>query len=596
MSVPQTDIDATLDRIIAATQATPSRTKPNQWEGRCPAHDDKNPSFGVGIGADERLLLSCQRGCSTDSILRALGLTERDLFPGSVTPIIQRPRAKKGVRPAPSRETPTYLYHDEAGNVVFAIVRRKDKTFAVQHPDGKGGWLYGYRADTDRTIYRLPEVLEAIKQQRKVVIVEGEKDVDRLRSLNIVATTNPNGAGNWTDAYSERFKGAGVIVIPDEDEAGHKHAESVATSLYRAGASVQLLHLPGLEYQEKHGADVSDWLDSGHTVDELKRLIDACKPWKPADAPEIINALELARMELPEPKWIVPNILPEGLSILCAKPKLGKSWWALGTAIAVACGGVALGNIPVEKGRVLYLALEDNWRRLQDRMKAILGTETPPTDLDLVIAWKRADEGGASDLAAYLDKHPDTRLVIIDTLARIRHRANGQTGVYADDYAALEPFKTIADRYGIGILLVHHVRKATADDIYDTVSGSTGMTGAVDTTLIITREAARADGVLYVKGRDVEESELAMRFEASRASWEIMGNADDYRQTEERQAILDLLDEADRPMSPKEIAQHLDKNENTLKTTLRRMVLDGKVKRVGRGLYTPVNYVTDETM
>ena len=125
------------------------------------------------------------------------------------------------------------------------------------------------------------------------------------------------------------------------------------------------------------------------------------------------------RTEYPIPKWAIPDILPEGLTLLAGPPKVKKSWFALAAAIAIALGGKVLGRIDVESGRVIYLALEDRERRLQTRAKLILSDHSGPSLLDVATRWKRLDDDGLKALRHYLTEHPDTRLVIIDTLAKV---------------------------------------------------------------------------------------------------------------------------------------------------------------------------------
>ena len=149
------------------------------------------------------------------------------------------------------------------------------------------------------------------------------------------------------------------------------------------------------------------------------------------------TAADLMKEDLPPVMWAVPGILPEGLSLLAGKPKLGKSWLALGLAVAKASGGVALGKIPVDRGEVLYLALEDNRRRLQNRLRKVLNGDPPPGGLHIATEWPRVDEGGADDLDDWLAVHPDAGLVVVDILKVVRPSVSGNRGIYDADYEAL---------------------------------------------------------------------------------------------------------------------------------------------------------------
>src|SRR5437588_8318399 len=150
------------------------------------------------------------------------------------------------------------------------------------------------------------------------------------------------------------------------------------------------------------------------------------KPNHPGtDAPfTVTSAADLVAREFREPKWAIPQIVAEGLTLLAGKPKTGKSWAALDFAVAVAGGYNALGNIECEQGDVLLLALEDNDRRLHQRLKAVLQGQPAPAALHIATQWHRADDGGLDDLQAWLSDHPKARLVLIDTLQMIRSQRN----------------------------------------------------------------------------------------------------------------------------------------------------------------------------
>lgn len=129
---------------------------------------------------------------------------------------------------------------------------------------------------TRRVLYRLPEVLAAIQSGQTVFLVEGEKDVESLRSLGLIATTNPGGANKWRPEYSETLRGAQVVILPDKDKPGREHAEQVARSLHRIAASVKVVELPG------DGKDVADWISAGGQKETLQELVDQAPLWEPS--------------------------------------------------------------------------------------------------------------------------------------------------------------------------------------------------------------------------------------------------------------------------------------------------------------------------
>jgi hypothetical protein len=302
--------------------------------------------------------------------------------------------------------------------------------------------------------------------------------------------------------------------------------------------------------------------------------------------PETFTAAELMAMELTPLSWVVRGILPEGVTFLAGKVKMGKSWMSLALCVAVATGGVALGTERVERGEVLYLALEDNPQRLQERIKKLLPGGVAPMGLHIAVEWPRADEGGVEHLGAFLSKHPDTRLVVVDTFARFKTRVTGRRSQYDEDRDAVDPLAPIAAEHNVAIVLVHHLREAESDDPLDMIHGSAGLTGGVDGALVLKRQRGRADAFLHVDGRDIEQpTELALKFDQNTATWAIVGDAEAYRLSEGRRAILRVLENADEPLSPKEIAEITDAKYGATREMLSQMVKDGQVKNLGRGAY-----------
>ena len=285
------------------------------------------------------------------------------------------------------------------------------------------------------------------------------------------------------------------------------------------------------------------------------------------------------------PVWAVPGIIAEGVSLLCGPPKVGKSWASLGLALSVAAGTDAFGSIPVDAGDVLYLALEDTPRRLQSRMRKILAGRSAPSRLTLTIDCPPMDQGGAESIDNWLTNHPNARMVIIDVFAKVRGGASPGVAAYDADYAAVGAIKRIADRHAVPIVLVHHVRKMASDDFLAEVSGTNGIAGAADATLVLKRGRGSADGILYVTGRDVDEAEYALNFAAETGSWHLLdGDAADHQLTATRAAIIAYLRQHP-PTGPRAIATATKLNESTVKSTCQRMRDDGVLAVDGGGRY-----------
>ena len=235
----------------------------DNWQAKCPAHPDKNPSLNISLGRDGKILLKCFAGCEFPDIVRALGLKESDFFQAQ----------HNGTRPE-RRIVATYPYEDEQGKLLFEIVRFDPKDFRVRRPGENGEWIWDLKK-TRRVLYKLPEVTQAVQNEETIFVTEGEKDVDSLRKLGPTATTNPGGAGKWRPEFSETLRGANIVVLPDKDEPGLKHAAQVTKSLHGIAASVKLVELPG------NGKDASDWIAVGGTKEELLKLVGQAPVWKP---------------------------------------------------------------------------------------------------------------------------------------------------------------------------------------------------------------------------------------------------------------------------------------------------------------------------
>jgi hypothetical protein len=502
------------------------------------------------------------------------------------------------------RET-RYPLCDRSGKVVAVHVREDKpgggKDVKWQRPDGKWG-LNGTKLP-DLPLYGI-HVLDP--EAMLVVVCEGEKARDALADalkgtpgVAVVATVT--GAGSTpSKEVLETLRGHEVVLWPDADDPGRAHMQRVAERLQGIAALVRVYGWP--EAPEKGDAFDHPAVQGGgeKALDQLLNDLCGAPAWKPPEPSgsgkpggqgkavplEPKSAAELLHKEFPAIRWAVPDVLPEGVLLLAGKPKMGKSWLGLGMCIAVAAGGCALGKIPVEKGEALYLALEDNERRLQRRLKKVLAGGVCPAGLAYATEWPRINEGGLEALDAWLTKHPNARIVVIDTLKKFRPQAAGNRSLYDVDYEALEPLLPLAAKHEVAILVVHHLRKMDAGDPLDMVSGSTGLTGGVDGTLILKRERGKQDATLVVDGRDLEESsELALKWDANIASWSLMGDAEEARLSGARGEIIALLREQDRPMTPKEIALMLGKGQNAVYQLVYQMSSDGQLSTPDRGLY-----------
>jgi hypothetical protein len=313
--------------------------------------------------------------------------------------------------------------------------------------------------------------------------------------------------------------------------------------------------------------------------------------------PTWFSAADLMAQQFSPVKWAVRCVLPEGTSLLAGKPKMGKSWMAMGLAVSVASGTPALGSAEVERGDVLYLALEDNKRRLKERLGIMLADNPIPKGLYFETQCPRVDKGGLDYIEAWLKAHPDARLIIVDTLAKVRPPARTTQGIYEADYQAVEGLKRLSDEYRVTLLVITHLRKSKSEDgdVTDEISGSTGLTGGVDGTLVLKRERGQADAVLHITGRDVEEAALAMQFNHDTCTWTLAGPAEDFIRSKERTDILRALREMGGQGRPSEVAAALGNDANTVQQRMWKMGNAGELRVASRGVYVlPTNTHNDD--
>lgn len=302
-------------------------------------------------------------------------------------------------------------------------------------------------------------------------------------------------------------------------------------------------------------------------------------------ASQIVWARDLEAMVFQPVEWLIDGILPNGLAIIAGKSKIGKSWLVLHIALCVAAGTPIFGRITTKQGGVLYLALEDNRRRLQDRIRKLLGGEETPEPLGLFTEWVTVDDGCFERIDAFCSVNPDCKLVIIDTFGKVRGHPDGRSSVYQQDYRDMAEFKALADKRNIAILLVHHTRKQDASDVLDLVSGSTGLVGAADTIMVLTRPRSSAEGKFIVTGRDIKDDvEQAARFDRETGRWELLGPAVEVEQQSTEDKVRAFLHEQKAPRQATEIADALNLTKAAVRSALNRS--NGtSIEKLARGLW-----------
>ena len=237
---------------------------------------------------------------------------------------------------------------------------------------------------------------------------------------------------------------------------------------------------------------------------------------------ETINAEDLQNRTYEPTPFLVDELIPEGLHILAGAPKIGKSWLALWLCLCVA-QGQTLWNFTTTQGEVLYLSLEDSFQRIQTRLFDL--TEDAPPTLHFAIMADTLKHGLEQQIEQFLTEHPATRLVVIDTLQRVRS-AGSDSNLYANDYQDIGLLKKLAYKRHIAILLIHHLRKLHDDDPMNMISGSTGLSGAADSAFVLQKNARSANAAsLHCTGRDIPDRTLKLELGEDDHVWKLLADS-----------------------------------------------------------------------
>lgn len=507
-----------------------------RWKARCPAHPDKTPSLSISLNDDGDILVHCFAGCTAEQITSAVGLSMTDLY--------ANPPRQTNSTPGRAVKEAEYLY--AGGQLKKVKYRNADgsKFCSWLHRDGNS-WAKGRKGIAPGLFQSQPDLSEV------VFLVEGEKDVDNLKRAGLPAVTLPNGSqSKWEPEYDAIFSGKRVLILPDNDEPGMKYAQMCAGKLHGNAEAIWILDLKQAWPEIPPKADISDMIarfgvDTAiQKVMELDRVIPK---WEPAQPPAAVklgimgtSASDLQQANLPPTVFLITGILPEGTSIISAASKIGKSWMVLDMGLSIAAGKPFMGHEAVQCG-VLYLALEDSLSRLQDRMNKILNGQNAPPGLFFATEAPTLDNGLLDALDAHLQQYPETKLIIIDTLQKIRGRALPRESSYEQDYREMGTVKAYMDKKGVSVLFVHHNRKMKdEDDPFNMISGTNGIMGAADTIwAIIKGKRSDNEATLHITGRDVMQSDTVITFDKSTWKWKPVGAADLIAAQREKQAYDD---------------------------------------------------------
>lgn len=474
-------------------------------------------------------------------------------------------------------------YTDADGRIVGKVARYEIPGDKIIRPWVPAGRRWERRAmPVPRPLYGLQRLLA--KPDAVVVVTEGEKACDaaqRMLGDAFVAVTWPGGADANGKADWRPLHGRDCIVWPDNDEPGRKAADKIARALQGLARSVRTVRVSDLP-AKADAADVS-W-----SADELlRRLQQPAK--KAAESSEFEprgrSVVDLMAQAFAPISWMLADLIPEGTILVAGKPKSGKSWFVLNLIVAAMLGIEYLRRSVEKSSRALYLALEDNDRRMQSRVRTLMieyATRLPElAGFEYRCDWPRGLDG-AMALDEYLTRHPDCRIVAVDVLAKIRPISD-RRGAYEQDYEAVAHWKAIADKHRITLLVVHHTRKAEADDVFDEVSGTLAINGAVDQIVVLKRTPANPkQATLHMRGRDLpEDHELGIELRGG--WWHYLGAAAAISANDARREVLDVLRDSDGAMTTTQLLKATGKKSRpSMSRLLSEMAKAGLVERHGR--------------
>lgn len=338
-----------------------------------------------------------------------------------------------------------------------------------------------------------------------------------------VSLCGVGGANKLVKEAKAKKPNAPLVLCLDNDEPGQKATETLEKELQTAKIPYIVFNVAGSK------KDPNELLMSNS--EELKAAVAAAKRevrkvYKRGVASIAASDLQTAKIDPPE--WLIPDVLPQGLAILCASSKVGKSWMAMQMCLAISRGKEFLDYASNQAG-CLYLALEDGIFRLKDRLNKVLDGGKAPSNFYLSIKANGLDGGLIKQLDEEFEEHPDIKLIIIDTLQKVRGSAKKDEIAYATDYRELGALKEYADNKRICIFLIHHLRKmADENDVFNMISGSNGIMGVCDTIFIIYKKKRQDENaVLFMTGRDIRQQDVVVHFDETKYQWEMVGTAEE---------------------------------------------------------------------
>ena len=533
-------------------------------KGLCPFHDDRTPSFTVNSETNSWYCHACVIGGGPRQFAEQLG--------------VEPPEDGKG-----DDIEATYDYKDEEGRLLFQVVRFRGKQFRQRRPDGSRGWAWDLKG-VRRVLYRLPD----LKGKKTVYVVEGERDVDRLWALGIPATTCPMGAGKWQDEYTGQIKDLGVeqlLVLPDNDPEGLRHAGQVAQSCLKSGLKVKIVELPDLPPK----GDVSDWLDKDNRRDDLAEIVSATPLMTlegltgEAEGVEkpLIKFTRACDLKVPAMEWIIDGLIPRGMiTLLSGKDTIGKTLFALEIIQSVLTGEPLLDHWLVRQtGPVLVLPLDDAISTTMERLE-----------------HKEVRDRGDLWVAPDYDVNLDNPYAMLETLKNEAKRLRpvlvlldalyclvpGFKGAGIDQAVmgrVMRTIRLIASESGAGVLLVAHDNKSLKG-----IAGSHTITAggkSIIRLVLPEGDPDKPERVLTLEGNFGRSAKHQLLLESTgeklpggtleKMKWTYVGTQKEEQGEEIREAILSLLVEDGFDGTAKKVAKALKRGIEPVRRVLKEL-------------------------
>lgn len=441
-----------------------------------------------------------------------------------------------------------YNYKDENNVILFTKVRTEPAF------DGRSKSFYYEREENGQTVnnlngcrrvlYRLPELLHGIDDKQTVYLVEGEKDTDNLVDHGIIASTAPITL-EWHDEYTQVLKDADVVILYDNDKAGLKRRDQIASNLHGKVKKLRVVDLPGIEYRESHGEDVSDWLAKGYTIEQLLDIVEKTPEYVSTIEPEtmqetgglrLVSVDELCALKLPPRELLLAPFLPsQGLVLLFAKRGVGKTHIALGIAYAVATGGTFLRwNAPAAK-KVLYIDGEMPASLMQERMQKIVTMfgkhddegffKLLTPDLQDHVMPDLSHEDGRDAIEVFVH---DADLIVIDNISCLFRSGNENE---SESWQEAQDWALSLRRRGKSVLFVHHAGKSGNQ------RGTSKREDALDTVILLQHPAnynpeqgalfeIKFDKARHFSGEEARPFQVQLIEENGVWRWEISNDAE----------------------------------------------------------------------